>query len=141
MSIRDEIKAMSIAALKARDAETRSRLGGILSRFGEVEKGKGFDGWSEERERAVVASYVKQLKGALGDMAGTDLAAAYQAEIDLLAPFLPQLLDEAATRELVAPLAEQARSIGQFMGLVMRSHKGQVDPGLVRRIGQDLGLK
>jgi len=69
MSIRDEIKAMSIAALKARDAETRSRLGGILSRFGEVEKGKGFDGWSEERERAVVASYVKQLKGALGDMA------------------------------------------------------------------------
>lgn len=141
MSIRDEIKAMSIAALKARDTETRSRLGGVLARFGEVEKEKDFDGWSEEKQRAIVSAYVKQLRGALGDLAGTDLAVAYQAEIDLLAPFLPQLLDAEATRALVAPLAEQARGIGQFMGLVMRAHKGKVDPALVRAIGQELGLK
>lgn len=141
MSIRDQLKAQSIAALRARDADTRSRLVGILARFTEVEKERGFAGWSEDKERTMVAAYVKQLRGALDELAGTALAEAYQAEIALLAPFLPQLLDAEATRALVAPLAEQARSIGQFMGLVMRSHKGKVDPALARAIGEELGLK
>ena len=141
MSIRDELKAWSIAALRARDAVTRSRLVGILARFTEVEKEQAFDGWTEDKERAIVAAYVKQLKGALGDLKGTALAESYQAEIDLLDPFLPKLLDRDATRALVAPLAEQARSIGQFMGLVMKAHKGTVDPSTVRAIGQELGLK
>jgi uncharacterized protein YqeY len=114
---------------------------GVLARFTEVEKEQSFDGWTEDKERAIVAAYVKQLKGALGDLKGTALADSYQAEIDLLDPYLPRLLDREATRELVAPLVEQARSIGQFMGLVMKSHKGKVDPGLVRAIGQELGLK
>jgi uncharacterized protein YqeY len=66
--------------------------------------------------------------------------AAFRAEIGLLEPYLPQLLDEAATRELVTPLAEGARNLGMFMGSVMKAHKGKVDPALVRRIGGELGL-
>ena len=139
--IRDDIKARSIAALKARDSETRSRLGGILARFLEVEKSAGFDGWTDAKQQEIVAKYVKQLTASLEAMKGSKVAEAYAGEIALLAPYLPTLLDEAATRELVAPLAEQARGLGQFMGMVMKSHKGKVDARIVRAIGQELGLK
>ncbi len=139
--IRQDIKNRSIAALKARDSVTRSRLGGILARFLEIEKSAGFDGWTEDKEREVVAKYCKQLSASVEAMKGSDVAAGYQAEIALLDQYLPKLLDEAATRALVAPLAEQARGLGQFMGLVMKSHKGKVDPRIVRAVGQELGLR
>jgi len=138
--IREQLKARSVEALKAGDKETRALLTGVISRFLEEEKGSNFKGFTEESERALVSSYVKTLKSALDQLAGSELAERYQAEISLLEPYMPQLLDEAATRELVAPLAEGARNLGMFMGSVMKSHKGKVDPGLVRRIGQELGL-
>jgi len=138
--IRDEIKAKSIAALKAGDRQTRSLLSGILGRFSEEEKSSGFGGWSEDVERRLIASYVKSLKGSIDAMAGTELAATYQDEIDLLADYLPQLLDEAATRAIVEPLVPECRVIGQLMGRVMKEHKGKVDPGLVRRIAAEAGL-
>ena len=139
--IREDIKARSIAALRARDSDTRSRLGGILATFLEIEKSAGFDGWTEEKERAVVAKYCKQLSASLEAMKGSAIAESYAAEIALLDPYLPQVLDAAATRELVAPLAAQARGLGQFIGLVMKNHKGKVDARIVREIGEELGLK
>ena len=139
--IREEIKAKSIAALKARDKETRSLLSGILGRFSEEEKSSGFAGWSEDIERKLVASYVKSLRGSIDMMAGTDLAAAYQSEVDLLADYLPQVLDETATRALVEALVPECGGLGQLMGRVMKDHKGKVDGGLVRRIAMEAGLK
>ncbi len=138
--IREQLKAQSIKALKAGDKETRSLLTGVLARFLEEEKGASFKGFTEASERSLVAAYVKTLRSALEQMGDGEVAARYRAEIQLLEPYMPQLLDEAATRELVAPLAEGARNIGMFMGAVMKSHKGKVDPALVRRIGQELGL-
>ncbi len=141
MSVREEIKARSIAALKARDKDTRARLSGVLGRFTEVEKSGKFDGWTDEKERTVVASYVKALKGAVKDMPGTSLADSYTAEIMLLEPYLPQLLGKEETQKLVEPLIAGCRSIGQLMGMVMKEHKGKVDPSLVRTIAAELGLK
>ena len=139
--IRDEIKARSVAALRARDRETRELLSGVLGLFTEQEKTAGFPGWTEDSERGLVAKYVKSLKSSIEAMAGTDLAAKYQSEVDLLAPYLPQVLDEAATRALVESLAPECQGLGQLMGRVMKDHKGSVDGGLVRRIAMELGLK
>ena len=138
--IREQLKSKSIEALKAGDKETRALLTGVIARFLEVEKGSNFQGFTEDSERALVSAYVKTLNSGLDQLAGSVLAERYLAEITLLEPYMPQLLDEAATRELVAPLVEGARNLGMFMGSVMKSHKGKVDPGLVRRIGQELGL-
>jgi hypothetical protein len=138
--IREQLKAKSIAALKAGDKETRALLTGVLARFLEEEKGSKFNGFTEESERSLVSAYVKMLKSALDQLAGSDLEVSYRAEIALLEPYMPQLLDEAATRELVTPLVEGARNLGMFIGSVMKTHKGKVDPALVRRIGQELGL-
>ena len=138
--IREQLKAQSIEALKAGDKQTRARLVGVLARFLEEEKSLNFNGFTEQSERALVSSYVKMLKSALEPLGDSALAESYRAEIGLLEPYMPQLLDEAATRVIAVPLAEGARNLGMFMGAVMKSHKGKVDPALVRRIGQELGL-
>jgi uncharacterized protein YqeY len=139
--VRDQIKKMSIDALKARDAETRSLLTGVLSKFTEAEKEAGFAGWDEDKERDVVARYTKVLAAALPEVAGTPLAARYQRELDLLSPFLPQLLDEAATRAIVTPLLDGCKGLGMLMGRVLKDWKGKVDPAVVRKIAEEAGLK
>ncbi|MCO4770942.1 MAG: GatB/YqeY domain-containing protein [Deltaproteobacteria bacterium] len=138
--VRDELKAMSIAALKSRDKETRAALSGVLAEFTAVEKSGKFTEWTEEAQRDLVAKYVKKLKSSLKDLQGTDLGAAYAAEAALLEPYTPKLLDEAATRALVEPLVGQVKGIGPLMGRIMKTHKGKVDPGLVRRIAVELGI-
>jgi len=138
--VREELKAKSIAALKARDKETRARLSGVLAEFTAAEKEPGFGGWTEDAERTLVGKYVKRLKGSLKDLAGTDLGASYAAEVALLEPYGPQLLDEAATRALVEPLVGQVKGIGPLMGRIMKTHRGKVDPALVKKIATDLGV-
>jgi len=139
--VREELKRRSIEALRARDAETRSMLTGVLAKFTEEEKVEGFKGWTPDAEREVVEKYVKSLEKALAQIPAGHLADQYRKEVDLLRPYLPERLGEAQTRALIAPLAAQAKGLGQFMGLVMKQHKGQVDPELVKRIGAELGLK
>ena len=138
--IRQDLQRRSREALKAGDRETRSLLSSILGKFTEVEKDKRFSGWSEEAERDVVVRHVKGLRQGIEQMREGAVVDRYRIEIALLKRYLPTLLDEAATRERVAPLAADARNLGQFMGLVMKQYRGQVDPQLVRRIGQELGL-
>jgi uncharacterized protein len=139
--IRDDLKQKSITALKARDKQTRAMLGGILAKFLEIEKSGSFTEWTEQAQQDVVSKYVKSLKGSMESLPPGELADKYAVELALLEPYLPQLLDEAATRALIEPLAARANGrLGPFMGMVMKAHKGQVDPGTVRRIGQELGL-
>ena len=138
--VREQLKAMSIAALRARDKETRSRLSGVLAEFTSVEKSDGFEGWTEERERTLVGKYAKRLQSSLKDLGGTDLGASYAAEVALLKPFGPQLMDAAATRDLLEPLVGQVQGVGPLMGRVMKTHKGKVDPGLVRQVAKELGI-
>ncbi|MCP4867313.1 MAG: GatB/YqeY domain-containing protein [Proteobacteria bacterium] len=141
MSIRDQIKAQSITALKARDKATRSALSGVLALFTEQEKSGKFDGWTEAAEQSLVASYVKKLKSALGEMRDGDVKDSYVFEIGLLEPYLPTLLNRDETRNLIEPMVADAKGLGHLMGMVMREHKGKVDGKLVRELAMELGLK
>ena len=67
---------------------------------------------------------------------------ALEFEIDYLSPFLPQVLDEDATRALVQETIAQLavsdpKRIGQVMGAIMKAHKGEVEADLVRRIAEE----
>lgn len=139
--IRDELKQKSKEALKARDKETRSLLTSVLGKFIEEEKSVGFEEWTDALQQQIIARHVKGLRQGVEQMKTGPIVEGYLKEIALLEPYLPQMLDEAATRALVEPLAADARNIGMFMGSVMKQHKGKVDAALVRRIGVDLGLK
>lgn len=139
--VRDELKRLSIEALKRKDTETRTRLSGVLSKYLEEEKSGNHSGWTDESERMVVGRYVKVLEGSLDELGNSPLAAAYRSEIELLRPFLPQLLDEAATRALVVALVPTVKGMGQLMGLIMKDHKGKVDAAIVKKIATELGVK
>ena len=92
----------------------------------------------------VIQRYVKQQKKALaeyeplGERAASQIAE-IKFELEYLAPFSPSTLGEAETEALVvAAIAETgaagAKMLGKVVGAVMKAHKDQVDPALVKRI-------
>jgi uncharacterized protein YqeY len=93
---------------------------------------------------------VKQQRKALAEFDKLGDAAASQAadarfEIELLSPFLPELLGEEQVRALVKEaIAETGavgpKMVGKVIGAVMRQHRDRVDPQLVRAIAtEELG--
>ena len=97
---------------------------------------------------SVIESYVKSSKKnlkeyeALGDE-GQEHATQVRWEIEALSCYLPQLADEAQTRLWVRAALDRLEgagtiNIGRLMGEVMKAHKGQVEPSLVKSIAQDM---
>lgn len=138
--LKDTFKERSIQALRAKDTDTRRIMNNILSRLLEVEKSEGFQGWTESLEQETIRGYIKSLQKAVEQLKGAPVVEGYVREIAMLETFLPGKLNEEQTRELVQPYAANAKSIGQFMGAVMKDHREKVDPGLVRKVGLELGL-
>eukprot|EP00274_Cyanoptyche_gloeocystis_P000245 CAMPEP_0196661604 /NCGR_PEP_ID=MMETSP1086-20130531/45124_1 /TAXON_ID=77921 /ORGANISM="Cyanoptyche gloeocystis , Strain SAG4.97" /LENGTH=223 /DNA_ID=CAMNT_0041996587 /DNA_START=16 /DNA_END=687 /DNA_ORIENTATION=- len=144
-SPREELKKMSIEALKKKDMQTRQQLSSVLSKFTEEEKTKGFSGWTVEKEVQIVTKYVQSLEqglAELGEKQESALGQSYKSELELLKQYLPKMLSKEEIRALVEPLVKQAKGLGPFMGLVMKNFKGKgVDPAVAKEIGQELGLK
>lgn len=72
-----------------------------------------------------------------------ELAEKELAEIEVVKGYLPQQMDEEATREAVAAAitesgAASKADMGKVMKTVMASHKGQVDGKLVQRLAGEL---
>jgi len=148
MSLVEEIEARYREALKNRDTARTSALRMVRARL----KQYAIDqrqraALSDAQAREVVAGYVKQLQKSIPEFekagpAGAERVAALRAEIAILDPFLPQLLDERATRDIVAAAVAELsdpppQRAGQVIGHVMKGHKGEVDPALVRRLVEE----
>lgn len=132
-------------AMRARDKQALGVIRMIKAKVTADSTIKGFSGEVDDAFwLKTIASYMKQQKKALaafveiGD-AGADHRAAIEWELAWLEPFLPKKVDEATTQqwvdEAVAGLGEGAK-FGAVMGAVMKSHKAEVDPALVRRLIQ-----
>ena len=86
---------------------------------------------------AVLTKMVKQRRDSIEQYnAGgrPELAAKEAAEIGIIEGYLPKMMDEAATRELVANLIKQTgaagpKDMGKVMGALKSKHAGQVDMG------------
>jgi len=147
MSTPTEKRLMSAMkdAMKAKDKTTLGAIRMVRARIGEKRTAKNAKELDDEAVVAVIRSYVKGLNGAIADFrkggtADDDPAIAdLRAEIAALDPFLPKMLDEAATAAIVEEIiAAQGlsgpKAIGRVMGAVMKAHKGKVEAGLVKRI-------
>jgi uncharacterized protein len=96
----------------------------------------------------VIGAYRKQLQKALVEFEkvgerGAAQAAQLRFEIALCEGYLPTGLDEAALRDLVrerlASLSSgDVKQVGRLVGDVMKTHKGQVEAGDVKRIAEEL---
>jgi len=133
------------AAMKARDEVAKRTLRMLKSDLGnrEVELGRALD---DEEALKVLTSAVKTRKDSLAEYekAGRDdLAADERAELDVLARYLPEQLDdaeaEAAIAKIVAELgATEKKQMGQVMNEVMARHRGEIDGKVASRIAAKL---
>ena len=145
--LKDGIKEQTTAALKAGDkvrlGTLRLLLASIKNR--EVEEGHEL---SDDEVREVAVKEAKRRKESIeAYTAGNrpDLVERETAELEILAPFLPEQLDDSAIDALIEAAiastgATSAKEMGKVMGAVMAKAKGQVDGTLVQaKVRERLG--
>ena len=149
MAIEQQLTEALTQAMRDKDTRTADVIRMLKTRLTERRTGKGFAGEIDDAlVTDVIAAYRKQLQKALGEYEqlgdrGASQAAQLRFEIAFCERFLPKGLDEAAVRTLVQERVQSlsitdAKQIGRLVGDVMRTHKGQVDAGQVKRIAEEL---
>jgi uncharacterized protein YqeY len=145
MPIHDELAAELKDAMRAKD---KSRLDVIRQIESEVSRARSEPGFAGEIDdslyRSVIVSYVKKMEKAreefltYGDK-GADAAAKLGFEIDYLDRWLPKMLGEEKTREVVAIAikelkADDPKQAGQVIGHIMKNGPIGMDGAVVSRI-------
>jgi len=149
MALEQELNERLTRAMKGRDAQTADALRMLKSRLQERRTAKGFSGQVDDAlVLDVIGAYRKQLQKALVEFEkvgerGAAQVAQLRFEIALCEGYLPKGLDETALRDLVRErLASlgiaDAKQVGRLVGDVMKTHKGQVEAGDVKRVAEEL---
>jgi uncharacterized protein YqeY len=149
MSIEEALGEKFKAAMRARDERTLDVIRMVRTEFKKAITAEGFTGEAgEETWREVISVYVRNLQKAIpefeaGGERGKEMIEKLVFEIEFLKPFLPGVMDEAATEDLVRQAiaalgAASPKMAGRVVGAVMKEHKGSVDAALVKRLAEKL---
>ena len=149
MSLEQELTDRLTQAIKTKDAPTADVVRMIKTRLQERRTAKGFSGQIDDAlVLDVIGAYRKQLQKAIAEYdkigeRGAAQAATLRFELEFCERYLPKGMDEAAVRALVkerlAALAiTDAKQAGRLVGDIMKTHKGQVEAGDVKRIAEEL---
>lgn len=141
MSLRAEIQAAQIAAMKAGQNDTVVSLRMVWAAVRNEEIDKQHE-LTDDEVQAVIARQVKQLTDALGDFTRggrEDLVAKTKTEITLLTQYLPTPLSDdeieaIVTETITATGASGAGDVGRVMGSVMKQVGKRADGDRVRQI-------
>lgn len=145
MSIEQELSEELKDALRAGDAKRKNAIRAIQTEAARAKSEPGFGGDTDDAFfEKIIGSFVKKMDKSrreyeeLGER-GEEMAAKLGFEVEYLGRWLPKLLDEDATLSLVkgaiAELdASDPKEAGKVVGFIMKSHKGEVDGGLVNRL-------
>jgi uncharacterized protein len=136
-------------AIKTRDTRTADVLRMLKSRLMERRTAKGFSGDVDDAlVLDVIGAYRKQLQKALAEYEKLGERGAAQVEplrfeIAVCDGYLPRGLGEddlrALVRERIGALGiGDAKQVGRLVGDIMKSHKGQVEAGDVKRVAEEL---
>lgn len=136
-------------AMKDKDAKTANVIRMLKTRLTERLTAKGFSGQLDDAlVLDVIAAYRKQLQKAVAEFEkvgerGASQAADLRFEIAFCERYLPRQMDEATLRALVrdrlAALGiTDPKQVGRLVGDVMKTHKGQVEAGEVKRVAEEL---
>lgn len=149
MTLLEQFNTRLKEAMKNKQTKEMALLRMVKTRFQMKLSEKGVSGpLTDEMALNEITAYVKQLKKSLPDFEkagerGKEKIEQINFEIAYLEPFMPQMMDEAATRKLVEDkIAEldlkSPNQIGMLMGSLMKTHKGQVDPAMVKGIAGNI---
>lgn len=145
MSLAEQLSADLKEAMRAGDAHKRDTLRMVLSdlKNKRIELGKEL---GEEEVQGVLAKAVKSREDSVAqyrEAGRTDLAEKEEAEVRVIAGYLPQRLGEGETRALVEGVIaelglDSPKQMGQVMKAVLATHRSQVDGKLVQRLAAEL---
>jgi uncharacterized protein YqeY len=144
MSLTEQLQADMKTAMRDGDAQRRDTLRMAIAAVQNAEKEKR-EPLSDDEALAVLIKQVKTRRESIKayrDAGRDDLADKEQAEIDVLAPYLPEQLDEAEVRALVTEAiastgATSPKDMGRVMGALMPKVKGRADGKLVSSLVND----
>ena len=149
MSLEQTLTDTLTRAIRDKDARVADVVRMLKSRITERRTAKGFSGEVDDAlVLDVIGAYRKSLQKALPDYEkagerGQAQAAQLRFEIEFCERYLPRGMDDTALRALVrerlgALGVTDAKQVGRVVGDVMKTHKGQVEAGDVKRIAEDL---
>ena len=149
MGLEQELTSRLTQAIKDKDGRTADVVRMLKTRLQERRTAKGCSGQIDDAlVRDVIGAYRKQLQKAIAEYdklgeRGAAQAAQLRFEIEFCERYLPKGLDEAAVRALVQERTSvlgiaDAKQVGRLVGDIMKTHKGQVEAGDVKRIAEEL---
>lgn len=144
--IKEQIEAKLREARIARDERAKNVIGMLKSKvLNELKSGSGATE-NDELWLATITSYAKQMRKAIPEYEkagerGLEMIEEARFELAFCDQFMPKKLDEAATEAIVRELATanaitDPKQIGKLVGLVMKSHKDDIDGDLLRQVAQ-----
>ena len=141
MSIHDQLMDDLKAALRDHDELRKTTIRMALAALKNARVDKNAD-LTDEEMVAVLNKEVKQRRDAIVEYergARDDLVARELAEIEILNPYLPRMLDEKEISELAREViaetgASSLKEIGQVMRTLMPRVKGKADGRLVNQV-------
>ncbi|MDJ0763075.1 MAG: GatB/YqeY domain-containing protein [Myxococcota bacterium] len=151
MNIEEELTTRLKQAMRTKNTSELDVLRMVKTAAQAKKTAPGFSGETDDAFwRDVIARYVKQQQKALvafreaGDQ-GQENVAKLEFEIAYLTPFLPQQMDEQEVRERVRQVIAETgaagpKMIGKVIGTIVKAHRDEVDPLMVKRIAaEELG--
>jgi len=146
MTIKEELASELKDAMRANDGPRRDVIRQIETEVAVARSEPGFEGEvDDDLYRQVIGSYVKKMDKSrqeyldLGER-GAAMAAKLGFEVGYLSRWLPQKLDEEATRALIREAvtelgaAGDEKAAGRVTGHVMKARGQDLDGGLVNRL-------
>ena len=149
MGIEQQLTDALKQSMRDKDTRTSNVVRMIKTKVTERTTSKGFAGQVDDALLVdVIGAYRKQLQKALAEYEKVGDRGAQQAEelkfeIAFCERYLPKGMEEGALRDLVrerigALAIADAKQIGRLVGDVMKTHKGQVEAGDVKRVAEEL---
>ena len=149
MALQEALNETLTRAIRAKDTRTANVVRMLKTKIQERRTAKGASGEVDDAlVLDVIGAYRKQLQKALAEFEKAGERGAAQAqdlrfEIAFCEGYLPRTMAEDAVRALVrerigALGLTDPKQAGRLVGDVMKTHKGQVEAGDVKRIADEL---
>ena len=139
-AIKDSIQSDQIKFLKEGNKEDSSTLRFALSFLNKEEKDKKIE-LNDSEVIKILKSMIKRNKDSYDQFINADrqeLANKEKKEMNLLNTYLPELLDEVKTEEIVKKVIDELdvksiKDMGKAMGLIKNNHGDNIDMSLVSK--------
>lgn len=149
MALEQTLNDTLTQAIKTKDGKTADVVRMIKTKLQERRTAKGASGQVDDAlVLEVIGAYRKLLQKAVVEYEkagerGAAQAAALRFEIEFCERYLPKTMDDAAVRALVTERiatlgVSDPKQAGRLVGEIMKTHKGQVEAGDVKRIAEEL---